>query len=103
MSLYPDISTEDAHTPDDWEAMNNDCIANMKALIAKYNTPVMMCEIGISWDYEEAEAFYTDFVTNVWEYLPGNLNVTVTGKVIVKGCSMTVANPPIHLMLLRDK
>ena len=45
------------------EAMNNDCIANMKALIAKYNTPVMMCEIGISWDYEEAEAFYTDFVT----------------------------------------
>ena len=63
MSLYPDISTEDAHTPDDWEAMNNDCIANMKALIAKYNTPVMMCEIGISWDYEEAEAFYTDFVT----------------------------------------
>ena len=39
--------------------MNNDCIANMKALIAKYNTPVMMCEIGISWDYEEAEAFYT--------------------------------------------
>ena len=42
---------------------NFDCIANMKALIAKYNTPVMMCEIGISWDYEEAEAFYTDFVT----------------------------------------
>lgn len=32
-------------------------------LIAKYNTPVMMCEIGIPWDYSEAEDFFTDFMT----------------------------------------
>ena len=46
-----------------WEQQNDDCIANMKALIQKYNTKVMMCEIGIPWNYDEAEAFYTDFMT----------------------------------------
>ena len=46
-----------------WEELNDDCIENMKTLIAKYNTKVMMCEIGIPWNYEEAEAFYTDFMT----------------------------------------
>ena len=46
-----------------WQQLNDDCIANMNALITKYNTKVMMCEIGIPWNYEEAEAFYTDFMT----------------------------------------
>ena len=46
-----------------WQQLNDDCIENMKTLIAKYNTKVMMCEIGIPWNYEEAEAFYTDFIT----------------------------------------
>lgn len=46
-----------------WEELNDDCISNMKALIQKYNTKVMMCEIGIPWNYKEAEAFYTDFMT----------------------------------------
>ena len=50
-----------------WEQQNDDCIANMKALIEKYNTKVMMCEIGIPWNYEEAEAFYTDFITKAKE------------------------------------
>lgn len=46
MSLYPDMYPTEG-VADDWEDMNNKCIANMKNLIAKYNTPVMMCEIGI--------------------------------------------------------
>lgn len=62
MSLYPNVMP-DSGDPDNWEDMNDKCIANMKNLIATYNTPVMMCEIGVPWDYEEAEAFYTDFVT----------------------------------------
>lgn len=57
MSLYPDPETEE------WETVNDACIANMKQLIETYNTEVMMCEIGIPWDYAEAEAFYTDFMT----------------------------------------
>ena len=55
VSLSGYIPTEGV--ADDWEDMNNKCIANMKNLIAKYNTPVMMCEIGIPWDYSEAEDF----------------------------------------------
>lgn len=66
MSLYPDMMPDEGE-PDDWEAMNNACIANMKALIAKYNTPVMMCEIGVNWNYEKAEAFFTDFMTKAKE------------------------------------
>ena len=62
MSLYPEPDGDD-ESKKDWRKMNDDCIANMNALIQKYNTKVMMCEIGIPWSYEEAEAFYTDFIT----------------------------------------
>ena len=62
MSLYPEPDGTD-ESKKDWRKMNDDCIENMKTLIAKYNTKVMMCEIGIPWNYEEAEAFYTDFIT----------------------------------------
>ena len=62
MSLYPEPDG-DNEAKKDWKKMNDDCIANMQALISKYNTKVMMCEIGIPWNYEEAEAFYTDFIT----------------------------------------
>ncbi|MDR0939331.1 MAG: arabinogalactan endo-1,4-beta-galactosidase [Mediterranea sp.] len=61
MSLYPNMMPESGE-PDDWEAMNTACIANMNALIAKYGTPVMMCEIGVNWNYEGAEAFFADFL-----------------------------------------
>lgn len=62
MSLYPNMMP-DSGEPDNWEQMNNDCIANMKALIAEYNTPVIICEIGVNWNYDGAEDFFTDFMT----------------------------------------
>lgn len=61
MSLYPNVMTDDGKD-DDWKAVNDACIANMKALIEKYNTPVMVCEIGINWNYTEAEQFFMDFM-----------------------------------------
>ena len=61
MSLYPEPYTQDCRQ------LNNDCIANMKSLIERYNTPVMMCELGIYWNYEEAEEFFTDFMTKAKE------------------------------------
>ncbi len=59
--VYPEPDTQD------WRQLNNDCIANMKSLIERYNTPVMMCELGIYWNYEEAEEFFTDFMTKAKE------------------------------------
>lgn len=73
MSLYPGEDPSDTNGLTEWDPIdengntwmqqNDACIANMKALIEKYSTKVMMCEIGIPWNYEEAEAFYTDFIT----------------------------------------
>lgn len=84
--------------------MNNDCIANMKNLVERYHKKVMMCEIGINWNYAEAEAFYTDFITkakkwkDAWESLPGNLNAMEDGKVTTKVCSPMKVVPPVHSM-----
>ena len=73
MSLYPGEDPDNKNGLTEWQPLdkdgntwlqqNDDCIANMKALIQRYGTKVMMCEIGIPWSYEEAEAFYTDFIT----------------------------------------
>lgn len=62
MSLYPNVVPAEGETADDWKSMNDACIANMKALITKYQTPVVICEIGINWNYDEAEQFFTDFM-----------------------------------------
>ena len=61
MSLYPEPVTQDRRQ------LKNDCIANMKSLIDRFNSPVMMCELGIYWNYEEAEEFFTDFMTKAKE------------------------------------
>lgn len=55
MSLYP--------SADDWQTMNNDCLANMKDMIERYGSDIMICEVGMSWDQAEAsKAFLTDLI-----------------------------------------
>jgi arabinogalactan endo-1,4-beta-galactosidase len=55
MSLYP--------TTANWQTLNNQCLANMNDMIARYNTPVMIVEIGISWDQPaDAKAFMQDLI-----------------------------------------
>jgi arabinogalactan endo-1,4-beta-galactosidase len=39
MSLYPSAAN--------WQTLNTQCLANMKDMIARYNTPVMICETGM--------------------------------------------------------
>ena len=67
MSLYPQMDPDNEEDSNfvaaDWRKMNTDCIANMQKLYEEFNTPVMMCEIGMTWNNENAEAFYTDFIT----------------------------------------
>ncbi|MDR0507337.1 MAG: arabinogalactan endo-1,4-beta-galactosidase [Dysgonamonadaceae bacterium] len=56
MSLYPGEN--------DWRQQNNSCIANIKDMIARYGSEVMICEVGMPWDKPEtAKAFLTDLVT----------------------------------------
>lgn len=54
MSLYPQADT--------WQTMNSDCIANMKDMVSRYGSEVMLCEVGMPWD--EAEASY-NFLSNL--------------------------------------
>jgi len=55
MSLYPD--------PDDWRTMTANCLSNMHDMVSRYNKPIVISEIGMSWSYEtEAKAFVEDII-----------------------------------------
>lgn len=57
LSLYPSWSATDT-----WEEQNDKCLANMKALIERYGTEVMLCEVGMPWDDAHAKDFLADVV-----------------------------------------
>ena len=54
MSLYPE--------DDNWQTVTDDCLANISTLAARYNTKVMVCEIGMAWDSENAAAMMQKMV-----------------------------------------
>lgn len=50
-------------TPENWFSMNAKCLANMNALINKYNSEIMICETGMSADKPAiAQAFLTNLI-----------------------------------------
>jgi len=62
MSLYPAYSP----TPSDWQTVNNECLANINALVARYSTPVMVVEVGMPASPAlTARDFLTDIITKV--------------------------------------
>jgi arabinogalactan endo-1,4-beta-galactosidase len=55
MSLYP--------SPDSWQEMSRQCMANVNDMVSRYDTKVMICEVGMSWDQPEASnAFLTSLI-----------------------------------------
>jgi arabinogalactan endo-1,4-beta-galactosidase len=55
MSLYPAAGS--------WQSYNDQCLANMKDMIARYNKPVMICETGMpANDPSTCLAFLTDLM-----------------------------------------
>lgn len=64
MSLYP--------SADNWEDMTVKCVENMNDMISRYNTEVMVCEVGMPWDQAEAcKDFLTRLITNA-KAIPGD-------------------------------
>ena len=64
MSLYPGENN--------WQQQNNSCIANIKDMIARYGSEVMICEVGMPWDKSEtAKVFLTDLITQA-KNIPDN-------------------------------
>lgn len=58
ISLYPD--------PANWATLNTQCLANMNDMVSRYSKPVMICEVGMSWDQAAAcNSFLTDLITKV--------------------------------------
>jgi arabinogalactan endo-1,4-beta-galactosidase len=58
MSLYPD--------PANWATLNSQCLSNMNDMVSRYGKPVMLCEVGMSWDQAAAcNSFLSDLITKV--------------------------------------
>ncbi len=53
-SLYPEDS--------DWEALTESCLSNLATLHTRYSCPVMVSEVGMSWDATNAAAMMTKLV-----------------------------------------
>ncbi len=57
MSLYPDWIAD--HT---WQQVSDDCLANMQTLATKYGCNVILSEIGMVWNSENAAPFLKKMV-----------------------------------------
>lgn len=56
MSLYP--------SPGDWQVRNVQCLANMRDMVQRYGSEVMVCEVGMSWDEAPtAKLFLEDLIS----------------------------------------
>jgi len=67
MSLYPSYSSAG------WQATDNECLANINAVIARYSTPVMVVEVGMPENAPStARDFLTDIITKVNAVSGGN-------------------------------
>ena len=61
MSLYPYWAPDGV---DAWATTNTKCLANMHDMIARYNTPVMVVEVGMPNDQpEKSKAFLSDIIS----------------------------------------
>lgn len=57
MSLYPDWITDQT-----WQQVSDDCLANMQTLSTKYGCNVIISEIGMVWNSENAAPFLKKMV-----------------------------------------
>ncbi len=61
VSLYPAGWDKDF---DKWEEKTAQCLTNIPLLVSRYNTNVMICEVGMNWNYASAcKAFLTELIT----------------------------------------
>jgi arabinogalactan endo-1,4-beta-galactosidase len=56
MSLYPSSTN--------WSDLNTQCLVNMTDMVSRYNKPVMICEVGMSWtDSTTCNSFIADLIS----------------------------------------
>lgn len=65
MSLYPSTTN--------YTTLDTQCLANINAMVSRYNTPVMICEVGMETAHADASrSFLTDIITKVNSVSGGN-------------------------------
>lgn len=65
MSLYPGTTN--------WADLDNQCLNNMNDMVARYNKPVMICEVGMDVNAPTAaKSFLTDIITKTNSVTAGN-------------------------------
>ncbi|HEY4206664.1 MAG TPA: glycosyl hydrolase 53 family protein [Puia sp.] len=65
MSLYPPVNS--------WQSYDDNCLSNMKDMVARYNKPVMICEVGMPVDQAAVcQAFLTDIISKTRSVPNGN-------------------------------
>jgi arabinogalactan endo-1,4-beta-galactosidase len=65
MSLYPATTS--------WQTTNAQCLENMNDMVSRYGTPVMVCEVGMSYsDVTDSQAFLTDIIAKTKSVTNGN-------------------------------
>jgi arabinogalactan endo-1,4-beta-galactosidase len=69
MSLYP--------TSADWQTVNNQCLTNMNDMIARYNKPIMIAEVGMPWDEAAACKLFLQDIIAKTKSLPNNKGLGV--------------------------
>ncbi|MFT3681436.1 MAG: glycosyl hydrolase 53 family protein [Ferruginibacter sp.] len=69
MSLYPSTS--------DWQQKNNQCLANMNDMIARYGKEVMISEVGMPWDSPDISKQFLQDIINKTRSIPGNKGLGV--------------------------
>lgn len=74
MSLYPSYASGGASA---WSTVNTQCLANMTDMISRYNTQVMIVEVGMPWDdAATCKAFLSDIIAKT-KAIPNNKGLGV--------------------------
>jgi len=100
MSLYPEDNN--------WETVTNDCLDNVKILMQRYGSEVVICEVGMSWDSKYAEKFMNKIVTEAKD-ISGCLGVfywepeCYNWKQYNKGAFDNNGKPTSALNIFKDK
>jgi len=70
MSLYPSYAKDKGYNT--WQEVNAACLANIKDMISRYGSEVMICEVGMPWDQAvDCKAFLTDLIAKA-KSVPNN-------------------------------
>lgn len=59
-SAYPTTATGLS-----WQLANSNCLGNLNDMVARYQRPVMLTEVGVPWDHAEGKTIVADLINKL--------------------------------------